>query len=520
MALGTGLYIDKRGMEIVQISKQFGSLKVVGAGYVPIATSVGGQGADQEVLVKSLQQLFRQAGVRPSGVVTALPSEEVMVRYFEMPTVPKKDWPTAVRFEGKKYIPFRLDEVVSSYYVQPSAPRANTMKVVFVVAKQQALGSYVGVLQTAGVRVTAVEAVPFGLWRLYQLLERSAKEWVAIVVYVGAELACVSVMHRQGLQLTRDIVLARATAPMETPVAGDRAGAASSWMSGESLSELLLSEIRLTMDYYRKRFPSDEIGRVALCGVEECEGLVEPLSKELGLPVRFWRLDRELGLAGRSVGALALATGFALRDLMPRTGWVNLAERKVAPRVPTARLQRLLILEVAFACLVLAIWYVFLRQERAQIRTQLAGVASQRPAVALSPQTPLTVAALTARWEQLDRRHRQWDGLVGGYLPMTHRLSDLGQALPEGVWVTGVTYEEKAGKDAERRSRSWALLGLAFLRNSQDEIRAINRFITNLRAQPELFRGFDRADLVTVQRRTVNQQDVTGFEIRLSGEAG
>jgi hypothetical protein len=103
---------------------------------------------------------------------------------------------------------------------------------------------------------------------------------------------------------------------------------------------------------------------------------------------------------------------------------------------------------------------------------------------------------------------------------MTHRLSSLGQVLPEGVWVTGLTYEERPGKDAQRTVRSWSLLGLAFLRDSQDEIRAINRFITGLRSQSELFRGFDRADLVTVQRRVVNEQDVTGFEIRLSGEAG
>ncbi len=524
MITGTGLHIDKHGIELVQIARQFGSLKVIGASYIPVAASGGDDQTNRETLVKSIQQLFRQSGVHPGAVVTALPVDEAMVRYFEMPAVPKKDWATAIRFEGKKYIPFRLDDIVSSYYVQPIAPKSNTMKVIFVVAKQQSLGGYLGMLQAANVKVASVEAIPFSLWRLYRLLEKPSKDQAAVVVYVGPESACVNVMHRYGLQLTRDVALGRLGVAVAEVAAGASHDATASGVgigAGESLGDLLLSEIRLTMDYYRKRFSAEQIGRIVLCGLEECEGCIEMLGKELGLPVRFWKLDRDLGLKGRSVGSLVLAAGFALRGTMSGTAWIDLVERKALSKPVVAdKIRHTLTREAVVACAILIVWVFWLQHQQRQLQAELISVSAQRLAVPLPHGTPMTVPDLTSLAGQFEQRSQSFERMIGQYLPLTHRLGYLGEVLPEGVWLTGLVYDERSGRDVQRVARICTLNGLVFLQDSQDEIRAINRLISNLRGHVQFFNGLNQANLVTVQRKSVNDCDVTHFEVRLSGGEG
>ena len=69
----------------------------------PLASKISkektGEKTRDDYVVEAIQRVFRENNVKPGNVVTAISSEETMVRYFQMPKIPKQEWSSAINFE-------------------------------------------------------------------------------------------------------------------------------------------------------------------------------------------------------------------------------------------------------------------------------------------------------------------------------------------------------------------------------------------------------------------------------------
>ena len=169
-----GLYVNQDTVDLVVLKTGLGGPKLIKFGQADIypkgeaqhsgeiipealagSVSIAHDGLSEktktkeEYIIEAIKKVFRENKVKPGNVVTAIPSEEIMVRYFQMPKIPRQEREAAVSFEAKRYMPFRMEEVVSDFQVLPNKIVQNSMDVVFVAVKKDTIEQYLNMLVSA-----------------------------------------------------------------------------------------------------------------------------------------------------------------------------------------------------------------------------------------------------------------------------------------------------------------------------------------------------------------------------------
>lgn len=101
-----GIALSADAVELVEISKNQLTQHV----RVPI------EGAEDEPVIAALRQIASSLPAGTSGVAVSLPSQDILLRFFSLPLLPKSEWEAAIKFEARKHIPFRTDELVWDYH--------------------------------------------------------------------------------------------------------------------------------------------------------------------------------------------------------------------------------------------------------------------------------------------------------------------------------------------------------------------------------------------------------------------
>jgi len=143
--------------------------------------------------------------VKLGNVVTAIPSEEVMVRYFQMPKIPKQEIETAVNFEAKHYIPFRMEDVVSDFQVLPSKTVHNSIDIVFVAVKKNTIEQYLNLLNTAGLRPIIIEPAPFSLMRVLNAAHQLNTKVNTAIVDISHTMLNINILRNGVPYIIRDV---------------------------------------------------------------------------------------------------------------------------------------------------------------------------------------------------------------------------------------------------------------------------------------------------------------------------
>ena len=75
------------------------------------------------------------------------PAEPVLLRYFKMLKIPKKEWEVAIRFEARKYLPFNMEQMQSDFIILPLVKGSSEIEVVFFAVDQAYAQRWVSFLQ-------------------------------------------------------------------------------------------------------------------------------------------------------------------------------------------------------------------------------------------------------------------------------------------------------------------------------------------------------------------------------------
>ncbi len=453
----------------------------------------------EESILNAINKTLRENKIRPGEALTALPAEEVMVRYFQMPKIPKQEWESAVSFEAKRYIPFRMEDVIYDFKVSESRISPNQMDVVFVAVKREILNSHILLLQKANLRPVVVEPATFSLMRVFRTSEQLNPKEIIAIVDIDSEVANINILRFGIPYLIRDISLGAGfskTAPQEP------------------IFEKLLAEIKLSFDFYEKQFPAESVEKIILYSKIPLEKWGELAGKELQIPVEVG--DPQMGIKtkkGLVPPGVAVAFGLALRGVSEPLIDINLFKERKEFFKKKESFLKLALAEASLAIFILIILRVVLFRNLVPLINELDRLNKERPKVEIKIASG-TLSDLERFKAEFENKKRFLKAVIESRSFFTPRINELPSIVPENIWLSELIYEERAKKGEPAKSdKSLNLKGYILADPNSSDVELANKFMAGLRQSGIFSKGLERAELVSVKKTEIDGTKVVSFEM-------
>ncbi|MCM8765356.1 MAG: pilus assembly protein PilM [Candidatus Omnitrophica bacterium] len=499
--LQTGINLGKYFIEVVQVNKTLTGYQLINQGKMDL-TDIPEQELSGIQRSGYLKRFLEENRIEPLNVVTALPDNKVILRYFTIPMLPAKERESAIRFEAQKYIPFKLDEVASSLFTLPDKERKE-LRVVFVATKKDVLQEHLLILKEANIEPLAIETPAWALMRLLHALGLLSKKDLTALVYVEKNEAVITLCDQEIPYLVRDFSL---TPSLETV--------------NLNAYDHLLREIQLSLDYHYKHFPGLNIGKIILVGGNGLEEWAGNLFRDLKIPT----LVANPGLIfGRKIGltpGISIAVGLALRGFLVQDKRISLWEEKVvAPKPEKPREEEKAVLRRIFVggtILGLAVMFFVqstLSRQVKIIRDNLTQVKKVRERIGkeFAHKDKAELNNLHQEWR---KRNNVFLNLLGKRLYLTGYLSEIPRLLPAGVWLENMFVESKFDDLLGSKSLKIIMEGKVFAgKQNKSESDLLNEFMMNIKNSPLLAQDFRKIELGFMEKGMEREFPVTRFRI-------
>lgn len=503
----TGIYIKTKDVYIAQVKGTFFGPKLVKFGKTEIET--GGQtdrppSQQDEAIAAAIRKVIQENNITTNKVVTALAGKDVLIRYFQMPRIPRSEWETAIKFEAKKYIPFKIEELIWDSHVVLAGDKAAKMDVTFVAVKKDVSRRHIALLEESGLKTSVLEPAPFSLIRLFALGNQLAKDKATVIIDVDYGMADINIVKDKICYLTRDVTL-----PLEE----------------EMVFESLLNEIRMSLEYYEKLFPAEVIGKILLCGEVELKDWDRVLTQELKIPVE--KADPVKAIKFKDALpplSMATAIGLALRGLVKAVPDVNLF-RPPEEAIPVERikegikftpeLRQAIFRAVLLSIVGLLILYSVMHYRVMQEKKRLKQVISLQPRIDL-PIASLSDLKIEEIKEKLEKKLYSLDLIIDKRIFWTAKFNELPNLVPPGLWLTYLSFSEDLSRD-NKISRFLTIKGIAYHENPVREIGIVTKFVSNLKENWAFSEGFKEIKLDSMTSKELNGMPVKSFTVSCSG---
>lgn len=524
MANSIGIYIGTENLDVALLSGTFGRPTLVSfaSAKIPAQASwrnlvrVEGPAAGEQEpaapaagvndlgsIAMTIRSVLTRLGVSVPKAHIAVAPESVVIRYFQMPAIPPHERKMAIAFEAKKYLPFKPEELITDYQVILRRTDPSLMRVMYFGIKRTAFASYGSLFSSAGLTPLSLEPASISLVRLVRQSGQLPPGQVCAVLSVERDNATISVAREDLLYLSRNVtILSAQQGGTEGP-------------SGELL-EALVTETRVSVDYYRRRFLGEPtVSKVILFGKSLDPKRVRELSQALDLPVELGDPFRKVAGAKSVPEGLWTATGLAMRGLEKRAGEINLLPPE--QRSQTKNLLKPVALEAALACAVLAGWYAFSFQDLDAIEKKIASCKLQQI-------QPSGISAQLTNQELRDeqlRSSRKLKFLKQASDPgveVSTLMVEMANVIPSEAWTRHVALRDRleakegGGLPSDRRC-ILRVQGSSFVGNRDKELERINVFLAALRENTIFKAGFSAFSLDSVQRGSFLTEETTDFSL-------
>src|SRR5437879_165955 len=134
MGMQAGLILRSRSVEIYQAEAASGGVRFVRAVSVPVADPQ--RNSD---IVVAIQQAVEGARLKSNKLAICVAGQDVLLRSFKLPLLPKPEWQAAIQFEARKHIPFRPEELAWDFHVTERRA-TKQLDVVFVGIRSETFG--------------------------------------------------------------------------------------------------------------------------------------------------------------------------------------------------------------------------------------------------------------------------------------------------------------------------------------------------------------------------------------------
>lgn len=517
---GVGLYADPRKVYAVHLSKQVGRIGLLGESEADIAQNGDGP-ADAKALAEALKLVVAKAGIQQRDVAAAVPGKDAIIRYFEMPLIPKKEWHDAIRFEAQKYMSLSTDDLYFNYNAIPHKSESK-LEVVFLASPKDTVGRLVSLYFDARLNMQSLEPVAFSLLRAFRH-ERSLKaEDVHALIDVHNDGVVNILIERNGILLmARDSVILKGIGEgLDSERAPD--------------FRALMTEIDLSFNYFFKHFVNEEIKTVyvAFDTLPVFKDWDRRLAAELGLPVESGVMKGIFAPESPHTPGRMIAAGLALRDMGGASErYTNLipadiakTTRKVLETQTASRAARptaavigeddssslkkwAAIVFAASAALVFGI-YLTTQITIGKLSAETQKLKARMPQLATVPDPNTDVPGLKGAETRLSAQQDYLSQLIDKRQYWTEKLSRIAALIPPNMELDQMDAYDSTAKTG-RSTVSVKLDGKIYAQPGADMLEQINRVAEALRKDKIFMRSLSEVRITSARRNA----DDTAFTI-------
>lgn len=505
-----GIYISSKNVDIVELagSKSAPVLSGFTRQEIPPESSMltettqESKNNQQDRVAVAIKEGLDKLKIKPQSVQTVLSSNDVMIRYFDMPVLPKSEQAQAVRFEAKKYVPFKLDEIVSDFKVLPPSKYKKSMDVFFISAPKEKLNTHIGKFTAAGVQAAGIDIMPFAILRMLMLNKKAEAKDILVILYADNDRESVSIhIMESGMPfMSRDLKV----------MTDDK----------DALFEKIVSELRVSIDYYRRQKARHDVSKIVICGEPLLTGLDAYIANELKIITETFYDFSKVKNANKTPPSAIVALGTALEGLGKSNYSVNLSPFQAG--IQKRQAISVIAIEAIAAILIVLITYFF-------ASLPLRGIVSQsrqldKQASALSKATSLLdVKKLTDTKKDMVEGLKFLQLVQANRASIAQKLSVIAKntasqrASAGGLWINRLSFREVFVKSASKLptdiAREILISGSSFSRDGSGETEYVNRFFESLKTDKKFMDYLKFIELGSIERSNVEGQWAASFAV-------
>ncbi len=289
-----GIDIGTSSIKAVELGQAAGGLEIRHWAIEPLV------GNDTKSALKKIGERLR---FNNQHLVSAVFGKGTLIRYVDLPRMHLEDLRKSYIFDLDKYFPFDPKSIYTDCSILDPESKDKKMSVLLAAVKREMVDERLKLFKEAGLELNRVTINSIAIANAFNRLgpQVTASGKAKAVLDIGGSTACLMIFKDSSPRFTRDIFVGsqELTKKIANAMGVDLPQAeAIKRQPGEKLAQVieaceapinhLISEIRLSMDYYmtEKNIQVDELflggGGSLLKGIEDV------FEKNLGLPVKIW----------------------------------------------------------------------------------------------------------------------------------------------------------------------------------------------------------------------------------------
>jgi len=488
-----GIYFGPKSINLVETTnkKILNNIQIQRSLFAP--SDLEPQVSDEVKIVALFNEEFRKNKIEVKEASICLSGKDLIIRTFEIPQLPQEELSNGVNFEVKKYIPFKVEDLVADFQsVTDKAARRN--QVLYVGIKKETLEKYFSIASQLNIKVNTIEHSVFSLLRFLKLTNFNNRGVVAVfnVDYLEEDEANFIILENGFPLFSRDIVISGG--PEEMHRQDSTPG---------MLLEKLKTEIRISLDYYNRTFLAKKISKIYLITNNDLRPDLETFFKEMSLSVNS--IDISKYVPRNQVYSLGMVKGCgcALSKTIKSELKINLLAARVkikghkepglgfdiAALFAGFKVDTRIIAIGLFICLFAFAFGIYRKVPAQRTLTQ---VIEESPKVAnVLPEASLN--DLETLNSELNKQRKVFNNLISNQPYLTEVLDVLPKVVPDQMRLISITYSNKSETSAELQ-----LQGMVDTGDSDQELKLINSFTMLLKDDPVFKKHFRNIGLLNI----------------------
>src|SRR5258708_17567331 len=144
-----------------------GGLRLKQYGIRPLGPEGAQENAREGVILKTLQQVMTEKGVKPKNVNVCAPGFHVFSKFVKLPPVDAGKVTQIIQYEAQQNVPFPLEEVVWDYQILASTA-GGELEVLLVAIKADIVEGLFRVTETAKLKLQLTDVSPAALCNAFR----------------------------------------------------------------------------------------------------------------------------------------------------------------------------------------------------------------------------------------------------------------------------------------------------------------------------------------------------------------
>jgi type IV pilus assembly protein PilM len=540
-----GLYIGPKTIQLAQLKSVAGKIQLTNFVHVDIYEDEHVSGANKdELVIAALRKAVNKSKIDLKRVNTVLMPGMVLLRYFQMPRISAEEMEEAVRFEARKYIPFRLEEAVTGFYILKDDQESRKIGILSLVTKEESIKNHLSVLHKVNINPIAVETASFALLRLLEYSQEIDKQKSNVVLYLYAQRLNIIILKSGIPYFVRDISMAKKEEWIDDETAEFLMGGKIIAPDSRLITlENMISELRISLEYYRKEIGKEEISKIILCGeiddFDDLDVILEAVKDQpdAALPLAVY-LQKQFDIPVISVDPLKhiqspkakplpytfpllpVTIGAALRNLTRSRVEIDLFRARKKPRLRAKVLIAKMavigagVLAACFLCLFILFSFFVLREKNLLEQ-------EKKNSPKFMDLSHFTDEQLQQGEQEIQKRLDVYNKLVKKRFVLTDKLNVLPAVMPKDAWLKSIIINVVAPTDKMQIERKvvLTLAGYVFSEQKGLEIEMVNQLSEDLKTNDAFFYGFRVLKTGSVTRENFYMIPVMLFELTCFSEA-